>query len=331
MRRAAVAALVLLASAVSAAEPRQKLYVTNSAGNDVTVIDPATNKVLGRIEVGPHPHGLAAPASGDFVLVTVEGANPGELVWIDPRTDRVTKRLPVGPAPNQLAVTPDGTFAYVPVADGHYEVVDTAAAKVVARIKVGGRPHNTVCAPDGVRMYLAPMGDVKKVIVADVATHKPVGEIAFGDVVRPITLSPDGKRLFAQVDNLVGFEVADVAAGKKTDRVAAELTDEQKKAPSRSHGIAVRPDGKELWACDVEHRVVQVFDLGGDRPKQVASVPAGGPVYWLTFGADGKTCYVSVHGRDEVVAVDTATRQVTARIPVGKQPKRLLVVPLPEK
>src|SRR6516225_9930788 len=107
-----------------AAKARQKLYVTNSAGDDVTVIDVATNKPLGRIEVGPHPHGIAVPAAQNFILVTIEGRKPGELVWIDPVTDKITKRMPIGPAPNQLALTPDGKTACVPCSDGYYEIID---------------------------------------------------------------------------------------------------------------------------------------------------------------------------------------------------------------
>src|SRR5438105_12999220 len=102
---------IVLPSAASTAEPslkgKQKLYVTNSAGNDVTVIDLATNKVIGRIEVGPHPHGIAMPANQHVIYVTIEGKEPGELVRIDPRTDEITRRMNVGPEPNQLAVTPD--------------------------------------------------------------------------------------------------------------------------------------------------------------------------------------------------------------------------------
>src|SRR6185437_16272385 len=45
-----------------AATVRQKLYVTNSAGDDVTVIDVASNKPITTIQVGPHPHGIAVPA-----------------------------------------------------------------------------------------------------------------------------------------------------------------------------------------------------------------------------------------------------------------------------
>src|SRR5262245_30586977 len=123
MKYLAVAFVVVTASA-HAAEPavkaRQKLYVTNSAGNDVTIIDVATHKPIGRLEVGPHPHGIAVPASQDTVYVSIEGKSPGELLWIDPFTDKIVRRMSIGPAPNQLAVTPDNKFAYIPVADGYY-------------------------------------------------------------------------------------------------------------------------------------------------------------------------------------------------------------------
>lgn len=250
---------------------------------------------------------------------------------IDPFTDKVTKTIKIGTLPNQLAVTPDGKFVYVPVDDGHWEVVDTAAGKVIKRIKTGGKPHNTVCSRDGKRMYLAPMGDPHKVTIVDVATHSAVGEIPFSDVVRPVALSRDEKRFYAQVDGLVGFEVADVASRRMIHRVAAQLTPEQKKVDSRSHGIALRPDQKELWECDVEHELVQVFDLTAEPPKQVATIDMGGKVYWLTFTPDGKVCYVSVRGKNEVAAVDTESKQVFAHIPVGEVPKRLIVLTLPDK
>lgn len=330
---AATLALLACLALLPAAEPsaRQKLYVTNSGGDDVTIIDPARNKAIGRIEVGPHPHGIAVPAAQDVAYVSIEGSKPGELIAIDTRTDKVIWRMPIGPAPNQLAVTPDGKFAYVPVSDGHYEVIDLAARKIVTRIETGGRPHNTLCSADGKHMYLAPMGAPKRVTIVETATHKPVGEIPFSSVVRPIALTQDEKRLFANVDGLVGIEQADVAARKMTERVPAELNDENKKKGSRSHGLAIRPDQKEIWECDVEHFEVHVYDITGERPKQMATVPIGSQVYWLTFRPDGKVCYVSARGAGEVAAVDAASKQIIARIPVGKEPKRLLVVTPPER
>jgi YVTN family beta-propeller protein len=315
---------------LTAAEPvRQKLYVTNSAGDDVTVIDVATNKPIGRIVVGPHPHGIAVPAAQDVVYVTIEGRKPGELVAIDPRTDKITFRMDIGPAPNQLAVTPDGKFAYVPASDGYYEVIDLAQRKILKRIFTGGRPHNTICSADGKHVYLAPMGAPKKVTVVDTATHEVLGTIPFGNVVRPVAISRDEKRLFANVDGLVGIEEADVAARKVVQRVPAQLADAHRKTASRSHGLAIRPDQKEIWECDVEHHEVHVYDITGAKPTQVATIPIGSRVYWLTFTPDGKVCYVSARGSGEVAVVDVAARKITARIRVGKEPKRLLVVTLP--
>ena len=73
MRRAIVVGVlftVVLAATFSAASAeRQKLYILSSAGNDVTVVDVATNKIIGSIEVGDRPHGLAAPASQDILYV----------------------------------------------------------------------------------------------------------------------------------------------------------------------------------------------------------------------------------------------------------------------
>jgi YVTN family beta-propeller protein len=331
----AFALVLCVTPLVPAGEPagkvHQKLYVTNSAGDDVTVIDVATHKALGRIEVGPNPHGIAVPASQDVIYVSIEGGKPGELVTIDPRTDKVVRRMTVGPAPNQLAVTPDGKFAYVPCSDGYWDVVDLKQQKVLERIFTGGRPHNTLCSPDGKHIYLAPMGAPKKVTIVDVATHKPIGTIPFSNVVRPIALSRDEKRLFANVDGLVGIEEADVARREMIHRVPAELADQHSKVASRSHGLAIRPDQKEIWECDVEHFEVHVYDITGEKPKQTATIPIGSRVYWLTFRPDGKMCYVSARGANAVAAVDTETKKVVARLEVGKEPKRLIVVDVPER
>lgn len=306
----------------------KKLYITNSAGDDVTVADPVTFKVLKTIKVGPRPHGVAVPAAANSILVSIEGGKQGELVWIDPFKDEVVGRMTIGPAPHQFAVTPDGKFAYVPVADGHYEVIDLAARKILHRIKTGGRPHNTLSSPDGKVMYLAPLGGTRKVFLADVATHKVMGEIAFSNSVRPIALSRDG-RLFAEVDGLLGFEVADVAKRTKLHRIEAVFPPDMKKRVSRSHGLEIRPDQKEVWECDVENALVRVYDITGPVPKQVASIPVGAGAYWITFSPDGRFAFASLRAKNEVAVIDTASREVVGRIATGKEPKRLLVVTIP--
>jgi YVTN family beta-propeller protein len=179
-------------------------------------------------------------------------------------------------------------------------------------------------------MYLAPMGSPKKVTIVDVAKHEVIGHIPFTNVVRPIALTDDESLLFAEVDGLVGIEVADIAARKMIHRVPAQLSAADEKKSSRSHGLAVHPNQKEVWACDVNHKQVHVFDISAGKPKQTATIPLDNDPYWLTFTPDGKTCYVSVQGKHGVAAINTQTREVFAYIPTGKAPKRLIVVTPPK-
>lgn len=317
----------LLFNAADAPAPAQKLYVANSAGNDIHVIDTATNKVIRRVEVGPEPHGLVTTVDNKLVFITIENSKgaEGELLWFDPVKDAVVKRMKVGPRPNQLACTPDGRIAYVPCDDASWWVIDTVKAAVIKKIPTGGRPHNTLCSPDGKRMYLGPKGSYH-VLIADTVKHDLIGEIPTSDAPRPIVLSKDEKRLYANVDTLIGFEVLDIAKRKVIYRVEADVPAELLRKASRSHGIGLRPDEKELWMCDVFHDRTYVFDITVNPPKQTDTIVMQGGGYWMCFSADGKRVYISERIGDSVAVLDTKAKKVVARVEVGKAPKRVLLL-----
>jgi YVTN family beta-propeller protein len=320
----------VLAAGPERRQSDHKLYVASSAGNDIHVIDTATNRVIKRVQVGPEPHGLSATASGDRIFITIENTkgDHGELLWFDPISDTVTQRLTIGPRPNQLAVTPDGSIAYIPCDDATWWVIDTVKARVIAKISTGGRPHNTLCSPDGRWMYLGPKGSYH-ILIADTATHKLVGEIPVSDAPRPIALSRDGTRLYVNVDTLIGFEVVDIPHRQVIHRVEATVPEELLRKASRSHGIALRPGEKELWMCDVFHDRTYVFDLTTELPRQVATIVMKGGGYWMTFSPDGTRCYISERIGNTVAVIDTDTRETIARIAVGSGPKRVLLVTPP--
>ena len=179
-------------------------------------------------------------------------------------------------------------------------------------------------------MYLGPKGSYH-VLIADAATHKLIGEIP--PLRRPAAHRPlrrTSKRLYANVDTLIGFEVADIASRKVIHRVEADVPEELLRKASRSHGIGLRPTSKELWMCDVFHDRTYVFDLTAEPPKQVATIVMKGGGYWMCFSPDGKFCYISERDRQHRGGDrhgDAARR--SSRIAVGKAPKRVLVVTLP--
>ncbi len=314
---------------------QQKLYILLSATDEMAVVDVATNQVVKTIKVGPLPHGIATPRSQDVLYVSFEGdrRNPASsgLTVVDPVKDEViTEYRLFGLRPNEIDVTSDGRYLYVPSrGNGVYEVFDTVQEKIIARIPVNGFPHNVVVSPDDRYMYLSAHGLNKKIYVVDTSTHSVVATIPTENAPRPIAISPDGQRLYVNTDNLLGFLVLDLPGRKILHRVTYDLlTAKEKAIPSRSHGIGVTPDQKEVWSTDVNRGLVHVFDITKDPPQQISRVKTGHTPSWVTFTPDGKTIYVANTGDDTISVIDVASKKERAQIQVGKgkAPKRMLVL-----
>jgi len=88
-------------------------YITNSGDNTVSVIDTATNTVVGSpITVGSLPFGVAV--TPDSSKVYVGNSVDGTVSVIDTATNTVVgSPITVGVRPQGMAVTPDGSNVYV--------------------------------------------------------------------------------------------------------------------------------------------------------------------------------------------------------------------------
>ena len=91
------------------------------------------------------------------------------------------------------------------------------------------------------------------------------------------------------------------------------------------------PDGKEVWASDVNHELVFVFDVTQDPPKQIARFENPGDPYWFSVTPDGKTVYVSSSTDDTITVYDVATKKQVKVIQLeqGLAPKWMQVVSAP--
>jgi YVTN family beta-propeller protein len=317
--------IILLCFVVSAGPVR--IYVANSDGDNITVIDPSTNTVTGEIKVSANPHGIVS--SPDKKRFYISSESKDVLDVVDRGTGKIIRSVPLGRRPNNVAITRDGLRVYVCIRqESVVDVVDTASLEKVKSIEVGRGPHNVYRTPDD-RFMIATSMDDQKLTVIDIETEKPVFEIPVGGVPRPLAMEagPDHSldRLFVQLSNLHGFAVVDYATRKVMNRVLLRDAPPGAKPlipETFSHGIGIAPDGKTLWVTSLLDNSVSVFSLPELRRLSMTRVGQGPD--WLTFTPDNRRCFVSNAGSNSVSVLDVATHAEITKIPVGKIPKRII-------
>src|SRR5438874_7703903 len=119
--------LPLATAALLMAANTARVIQTNSAGDNVHVIDPATNKVVGTIEGIDVPHGATISPDGSRIYITEEPTKTLDVV--DATTLKITKKIRLSGRPNNVAVSNDGRRVYVGIAQapGAVDVIDTAS------------------------------------------------------------------------------------------------------------------------------------------------------------------------------------------------------------
>ncbi len=327
-------------SALPASAETVRIYVTNSAGDSVHVIDAASNKVVQVIRNVESAHGVTFAPDASRVYISNE--HDSTLDVIDAKSGSIIKKIPLSSRPNNIAVTKDGKRVVVAIArePAALDIIDTESLTLKKSIPMNGRLHNTYVTPDG---RYAVSGSVRSEFlnVVDLNNEQVAWEIKMVGGVRPMTfeVNPDGstKRIFAQHSDLNGFSVIDFAQRKEVARVKLPDTPTgyapSHRDTSPSHGLGVTPDGKSLWVTSIPANAVFVYSLpdltlkghvelplkqiaGRDRP--VPAVPN-----WVTFTPDSKLIYISNAAAMSVTAIDTQAMKVVAVIPVGQVPKRI--------
>ena len=249
----------------------------------------------------------ASAATGRLYVSTIKS-----LMCLDLATDKLLWEKTYDGGCDRMSITPDGKFIYLPSLEGpHWHVVDGNDGAVVAKIVPNSGAHNTVVGVDGRFAYLA---GLKSPIlrVADTRTHKVVREVGpFGNMVRPFTVNGAGTLCFVNVNELLGFEVGDLATGKALHRVEVQG---YKKGPIKrhgcpSHGVGLTPDETELWLSDAANQSLHVFDATVMPPKQKQSIKLADEPGWVTFTIDGQYAYPST-GQ----VIDVKTKQIVATL-----------------
>jgi len=307
-----------------------RLYVDNSEGDDVSVIDLKTLNTVDDIRLAAKVHGLAIQANGRRLFATIESDNT--LRVVDTATNKGIAAIKLTGRPNQCAVTPDGHYVAVPIRDNNaVDIVDVQQQRVVKTLPVR-EPHNAFNAGSNRYLYVSAMG-ANQINVIDLTTMAYSVKVPVGGIPRPYVVTPDGRTMYVAVTDLHGFMKVDVANGKMQRVTMPAENHTPKERPfepsnTLTHGLALSPDGTELWVTSLLDNSLYVYDVKAN--KVTGRVQVGDGPNWVTFSPDGKYVCVSNTGTDDVSIIDVRARREIKRVKVGKAPKRVVAAVLGE-
>ena len=302
-----------------------RVYVPNRAENTVSVIDPATLKVLGKFKVGTNPQHIV-PAwnlKTLWVANNAEGRIDGSLTPIDPLTGKPGAEIAVDD-PYNIYFTPDGALAII-VAEAYKRLdfrdpLSMALRYSIATPDCDGINHADFSIDGRVAVFTCEFnGAVTKI---DLVNRRVLGTLTVSKYF-------DRPEFAAATASAVASGKA-YARAKPPSTKASQSIAELCLTKGMPQDVRASPDGKTFFVADMMADGVHVVDL--DSFKQIGFIATGVGAHGLYPSRDGKQLYVANRGtnlirgkpggKGSVSVIDFGSRAVlkTWPIPGGGSP-----------
>ena len=346
----------------------ERVYVPNHTSNTVSVIDPATLKVVDTFKVGVNPQHVvpAWDLHTLWVANNAEGRRDGSLTPIDPNTGKPGRSIPVED-PYNMYWSPDGQSAIV-VAEAYkrldfrdprsmklqYSIATPACGGINhADFSIDGKFALFTCEFDGAvtkidlvnrsvvgTLKLSKYFDRPDVLALIAAPGKkparmPDPSQAAGEICttrgmpQDVRVAPDGKLFFVADMMADGVHVVDGESFRQVGFIATGIG---------THGLYPSRDARSLYVANRgTNKIhgtpggkgsVSVIDFATRTVVKTWPIPGGGSPDMGNVSADGKYLWLSGRYDDVVYRIDTATGSVD-KIKVGREPHGLTVWPQP--
>ncbi len=329
----AVALLVgslVLGCSERADEPVGDVFVVNTGGDSVSLVDLETLREVKRFDVGRSPYGVALTRDGSRLAVGLEG--DGKVAFYDARSFAREGEVPIGPMHHDhIVLSPDGSRMLV--ANYHSDsvvLIDPKTMVEVGRIEGTSAPHVVKYEPARKRAFVT----CKKITGIGVVDPAQGTLLAFHQTKvnpRGLTFSPDGSKVYFGSFWVDGFFRMDAESGE-VDRLFALPTPAGSEPREVTyHGVeAIGPnvvlaanEGRS-WLDAVDVRTGKLLDRLEDvsRPCCIERIPGeeGGPTRVLVSNLGDGTLQV-------VEVAPEGLLRSAGKVKVGEAPKRVAFVP----
>jgi YVTN family beta-propeller protein len=204
------------------------LYVTTELDRTITVIDPATLKVVGAIPTGqPESHMLAISSDGRRGYTA--NVSPGTVSVLDMEARKVITIIPVCRTAQRIAISTDDRWVFTSDQDEpRLAVIDTTQNQVSQWIALPGTGYGAATTPNG-RWLLIAIPKERKVAVIDLQSMQVARSLDVPRAPQETLVQPDGAQAYVSCDFSKQVAVIDlkdwtvsklIDAGKGADGLA---------------------------------------------------------------------------------------------------------------
>jgi YVTN family beta-propeller protein len=322
---AVVSATTVALGAFQSAPAAGSLLVLSKGDLTLSVVDPATLKVLGKVPSGPEPHEVIASADGRMAYIANYNGGGNIITPVDLVEMKALTPIDLGPlrAPHGVTFVA-GKLWFTAEGSKAIASYDPATSKVDWILGTGqNRTHMIHVWPDLSRIVTSNVSSATMTIIERVTgggrgrggpqtdwdeTVVPVGRGAEG-----FDVSPDGKAIWAANAQDGTISIIDVASKKVTDTLAANV--------NGANRLKFTPDGRYVFVSSLGGAEVAILDTAAKRDAK--RLKTGRGAAGIQMQPDGTRAYVACTPDDYVAVVDLKTLEVTGRIEAGRQPDGL--------
>ena len=318
------------------------LYIENTKGGDISVVDLRTYKEVYRIPLveGAYPDDIVGSSDGKFLylngLLHIKG-HPApdatydntKLIAVSPETRKVVWEQEVRGQLGHIAISPDDRYLYAAIFDMYYLLrfdLTTREAKYIPVHFVGG--HGIRISEDGKRVYLGSILFAEMDII-DTEAETVIQRVFFRDPVRPFEITRNGNTAYVQTSWMHGFHVVDLKQNHTTKTIAlptlgVEVPVALAWPNTVDHGMILTPDEKRLISVATTGGYVSIYSV--PDLDLIGSVPVGAEPSWAITDRTGNIAYVSNRKSDTITVVSIPEAKALHTIKVGVYPQRMWIV-----
>lgn len=296
---------LLLATAAHA----NVVVVLNSRDASISLLDQASHKEIGTINVGKEPHHLMATPDNKSLIVGSAVGN--ELVFLDPKTGQIQNRVKDIIDPYQIGFSPDQKwFVSNALRLDHVDIYsyDGKNFKLAKRMPLAKLPSHMAFSADSKTVFITQQGS-DQISAIDLASQTVKWTIPVGKLPAGISMTPDDKYLLVGIMGSNYVEVIDWRAQKTVKKI---------KAGEGAHNFRSMGDKRHIFVSNRVSNTINIIDQQTLENVGTINVPGGPDCMELTD--DGKTLWATLRWVKKVAVIDVATKKVVKTIPVGRSP-----------